>query len=137
MLIKQEDVLTKYVRTYIYNTLQKQEKPKFVLCVTFSENGDTITGDSSGNMLVWGKGNGSFPTQTGLAMSRAIKCDFGKKCLLTRPTGSLLNSRLWRHMHTCVCVCGSDHCTRGTWDFRSSDLWSFRKAREARDVTMG
>lgn len=36
--------------------LQKQEKPKFVLCVTFSENGDAITGDSSGNILVWGKG---------------------------------------------------------------------------------
>ncbi|XP_026704729.1 echinoderm microtubule-associated protein-like 1 isoform X14 [Athene cunicularia] len=35
---------------------EKQEKPKFVLCVTFSENGDTITGDSSGNILVWGKG---------------------------------------------------------------------------------
>uniref|UniRef100_A0A665VVE0 Uncharacterized protein n=1 Tax=Echeneis naucrates TaxID=173247 RepID=A0A665VVE0_ECHNA len=28
----------------------------FVLCVTFAENGDTITGDSSGNILVWGKG---------------------------------------------------------------------------------
>ncbi|MEE6493653.1 hypothetical protein FKM82_016906 [Ascaphus truei] len=36
--------------------VKKQEKPKFVLCVTFSENGDTITGDSSGNLLVWGKG---------------------------------------------------------------------------------
>ncbi|XP_074221147.1 LOW QUALITY PROTEIN: echinoderm microtubule-associated protein-like 1 [Camelus bactrianus] len=35
---------------------EKQEKPKFVLCVTFSENGDTITGDSGGNILVWGKG---------------------------------------------------------------------------------
>lgn len=35
---------------------QKQEKPKFVLCVTFAENGDAITGDSSGNILVWGKG---------------------------------------------------------------------------------
>ncbi|XP_032480138.1 echinoderm microtubule-associated protein-like 1 isoform X4 [Phocoena sinus] len=31
---------------------EKQEKPKFVLCVTFSENGDTITGDSSGNILI-------------------------------------------------------------------------------------
>lgn len=37
--------------------LQKQEKPKFVLCVTFAENGDAITGDSSGNILVWGKGS--------------------------------------------------------------------------------
>ncbi|XP_030625749.1 echinoderm microtubule-associated protein-like 1 isoform X2 [Chanos chanos] len=36
---------------------EKQEKPKFVLCVTFSENGDAVTGDSSGNILVWGKGS--------------------------------------------------------------------------------
>uniref|UniRef100_H2U688 EMAP like 1 n=1 Tax=Takifugu rubripes TaxID=31033 RepID=H2U688_TAKRU len=34
---------------------EKQEKPKFVLCVTFAENGNTITGDSSGNILAWGK----------------------------------------------------------------------------------
>lgn len=44
-------------RASVCCVLQKQEKPKFVLCVTFSENGDTITGDSSGNILVWGKGN--------------------------------------------------------------------------------
>ncbi|KAI3367703.1 hypothetical protein L3Q82_026543 [Scortum barcoo] len=30
---------------------EKQEKPKFVLCVTFAENGDTITGDSSTNRI--------------------------------------------------------------------------------------
>uniref|UniRef100_A0A8C6MJW4 EMAP like 1 n=1 Tax=Nothobranchius furzeri TaxID=105023 RepID=A0A8C6MJW4_NOTFU len=36
---------------------EKQEKPKFVLCVTFAENGDAVTGDSSGNILVWGKGD--------------------------------------------------------------------------------
>ncbi|XP_069772553.1 echinoderm microtubule-associated protein-like 1 isoform X5 [Narcine bancroftii] len=35
---------------------EKHEKPKFVLCATFAENGDSITGDSSGNILVWGKG---------------------------------------------------------------------------------
>lgn len=40
--------------------LQKQEKPKFVLCVTFAENGDAITGDSSGNILLWGKGTYSY-----------------------------------------------------------------------------
>ncbi|KAF3844892.1 hypothetical protein F7725_008055 [Dissostichus mawsoni] len=30
---------------------EKQEKPKFVLCVTFAENGDAITGDSSTNRI--------------------------------------------------------------------------------------
>lgn len=51
------DKSTSRLSTYVHNVPQKQEKPKFVLCVTFSENGDTITGDSSGNILVWGKGN--------------------------------------------------------------------------------
>ncbi|XP_055519541.1 echinoderm microtubule-associated protein-like 1 [Leucoraja erinacea] len=35
---------------------EKQEKPKYVLCLAFSENGDVITGDSSGNLVIWGKG---------------------------------------------------------------------------------
>ncbi|XP_078263374.1 echinoderm microtubule-associated protein-like 1 [Rhinoraja longicauda] len=35
---------------------EKHDKPKFVLCSTFAENGDSITGDSSGNILIWGKG---------------------------------------------------------------------------------
>lgn len=35
---------------------QKHEKPKYVLCVTFAENGDAITGDSSGNIYIWAKG---------------------------------------------------------------------------------
>uniref|UniRef100_A0A4W5QY94 EMAP like 2 n=1 Tax=Hucho hucho TaxID=62062 RepID=A0A4W5QY94_9TELE len=35
---------------------EKNEKPKYVLCVAFAENGDAITGDSSGNIYVWAKG---------------------------------------------------------------------------------
>lgn len=35
---------------------QKHEKPKYVLCVTFLEGGDVVTGDSGGNLYVWGKG---------------------------------------------------------------------------------
>ncbi|XP_067102455.1 echinoderm microtubule-associated protein-like 2 isoform X2 [Osmerus mordax] len=35
---------------------EKHEKPKYVLCVAFAENGDAITGDSSGNIFVWAKG---------------------------------------------------------------------------------
>ncbi|TSN57714.1 Echinoderm microtubule-associated protein-like 1 [Bagarius yarrelli] len=35
---------------------EKHEKPKYVLCVTFAENGDAITGDSGGNIYVWAKG---------------------------------------------------------------------------------
>ncbi|XP_078452761.1 echinoderm microtubule-associated protein-like 2 isoform X2 [Lampetra planeri] len=35
---------------------EKHDKPKYVLCVTFAENGDAITGDSSGNIFVWGRG---------------------------------------------------------------------------------
>lgn len=35
---------------------EKHEKPKYVLCVAFAENGDAITGDSSGNLYIWAKG---------------------------------------------------------------------------------
>ncbi|KAM4642300.1 echinoderm microtubule-associated protein-like 2 isoform 2-T2 [Discoglossus pictus] len=35
---------------------EKHEKPRFVLCVAFAENGDVVTGDSNGNLYVWGKG---------------------------------------------------------------------------------
>uniref|UniRef100_A0A670ZB31 EMAP like 2 n=1 Tax=Pseudonaja textilis TaxID=8673 RepID=A0A670ZB31_PSETE len=35
---------------------EKHEKPKYVLCVAFTENGDTVTGDSGGNLYIWGKG---------------------------------------------------------------------------------
>ncbi|KAM7398914.1 hypothetical protein PAMP_018218 [Pampus punctatissimus] len=35
---------------------EKHEKPKYMLCVAFAENGDTITGDSSGNIYTWAKG---------------------------------------------------------------------------------
>ncbi|XP_041090623.1 echinoderm microtubule-associated protein-like 2 isoform X1 [Polyodon spathula] len=49
--------------TIVDNTLtkkqglfEKHDKPKYVLCIAFAENGDAITGDSSGNMCIWGKG---------------------------------------------------------------------------------
>ncbi|XP_004644355.2 echinoderm microtubule-associated protein-like 2 isoform X1 [Octodon degus] len=35
---------------------EKHEKPKYVLCVTFLEGGDVVTGDSGGNLYIWGKG---------------------------------------------------------------------------------
>ncbi|XP_062242000.1 echinoderm microtubule-associated protein-like 2 [Platichthys flesus] len=35
---------------------EKHEKPKYVLCVAFAQNGDAITGDSSGNIYIWAKG---------------------------------------------------------------------------------
>ncbi|XP_023391007.1 echinoderm microtubule-associated protein-like 2 [Pteropus vampyrus] len=35
---------------------EKHEKAKYVLCVTFLEGGDVVTGDSGGNLYVWGKG---------------------------------------------------------------------------------
>ncbi|XP_077868401.1 77 kDa echinoderm microtubule-associated protein-like [Saccoglossus kowalevskii] len=36
---------------------EKYEKPKFVLCIAFADNGDIISGDSNGNIFVWGRGN--------------------------------------------------------------------------------
>ncbi|CAJ1064906.1 echinoderm microtubule-associated protein-like 2 isoform X1 [Xyrichtys novacula] len=42
---------------------EKHEKPKYVLCVAFAENGDAITGDSSGNIYVWAKGGNRITHQ--------------------------------------------------------------------------
>lgn len=33
-----------------------REKPKVMICFAFSDNGDVVTGDSSGHIYVWGKG---------------------------------------------------------------------------------
>ncbi|VDK37930.1 unnamed protein product [Taenia asiatica] len=35
----------------------KHEKPKFVLSMTFAENGDLITGDSNGSIFLWSRGS--------------------------------------------------------------------------------
>lgn len=45
----QFSLITKYY-------FQKLEKPKFVTCLTFSGEGDVISGDSNGNIHVWLKG---------------------------------------------------------------------------------
>nr|XP_020509148.1 echinoderm microtubule-associated protein-like 2 isoform X1 [Labrus bergylta] len=42
---------------------EKHEKPKYVLCVAFAENGDAITGDSSGNIYIWAKGGNRITHQ--------------------------------------------------------------------------
>lgn len=61
---------------------EKQEKAKFVLCVTFSENGDAITGDSSGNILVWGKGS----NRISLAIQGAHEASVFALCMLRNGT---------------------------------------------------
>uniref|UniRef100_A0A2K5P2V6 EMAP like 2 n=1 Tax=Cercocebus atys TaxID=9531 RepID=A0A2K5P2V6_CERAT len=54
---------------------EKHEKPKYVLCVTFLEGGDVVTGDSGGNLYVWGKG-GNRITQMVLGW-RWLRAHFG------------------------------------------------------------
>lgn len=34
----------------------KYDKPKYVLCLTFNDIGETVTGDSNGNIMVWPRG---------------------------------------------------------------------------------
>uniref|UniRef100_A0A8C4QU63 Echinoderm microtubule-associated protein-like 2 n=1 Tax=Eptatretus burgeri TaxID=7764 RepID=A0A8C4QU63_EPTBU len=35
---------------------ESHEKPKYILCVEFTKSGDVISGDSNGNLYIWGKG---------------------------------------------------------------------------------
>ncbi|XP_028817944.1 echinoderm microtubule-associated protein-like 2 isoform X1 [Denticeps clupeoides] len=51
---------------------EKHEKPKYVLCVAFAENGDAITGDSSGNIYVWAKGGNKITRVVGGAHEGGI-----------------------------------------------------------------
>ncbi|XP_077525677.1 echinoderm microtubule-associated protein-like 2 isoform X2 [Haemaphysalis longicornis] len=37
--------------------LVKSNKPKYVLCMTFTEHGELLTGDSNGNIMVWQRGS--------------------------------------------------------------------------------
>ncbi len=34
----------------------QRDKPKYVTCLAFSFTGDVITGDSNGNVFIWGRG---------------------------------------------------------------------------------
>ena len=36
---------------------ESREKPRYVTCVAFNQNGDVLTGDSNGNIIVWARGN--------------------------------------------------------------------------------
>uniref|UniRef100_A0A1L8E5X0 Putative echinoderm microtubule-associated protein-like 1 n=2 Tax=Nyssomyia neivai TaxID=330878 RepID=A0A1L8E5X0_9DIPT len=37
-----------------------RDKPKYVTCMAFTANGDTVTGDSNGNVIVWGRGTNTI-----------------------------------------------------------------------------
>ncbi|VEN35286.1 unnamed protein product [Callosobruchus maculatus] len=48
---------TLYKRMGIFET---RDKPKYVTCVAFLQTGETITGDSNGNLAVWGRGTNTI-----------------------------------------------------------------------------
>ncbi|KAK4886318.1 hypothetical protein RN001_002589 [Aquatica leii] len=48
---------TLYKRMGIF---ESRDKPKFILCVSFLQSGDVITGDSNGNIVVWGRGTNTI-----------------------------------------------------------------------------
>ena len=40
-----------------FSAMQKHDVPQFFTCLEFTPNGDIITGDSSGGIIVWSKGS--------------------------------------------------------------------------------
>nr|XP_049700208.1 echinoderm microtubule-associated protein-like 2 isoform X8 [Helicoverpa armigera] len=42
-----------YKRMGVFET---RDKPKYVTCLAFNHNGDVLSGDSNGNIIVWGRG---------------------------------------------------------------------------------
>lgn len=39
---------------------ENRDKPKYVTCVAFTQNGDVVTGDSHGNLVVWARGTNTI-----------------------------------------------------------------------------
>ncbi|XP_018322367.1 echinoderm microtubule-associated protein-like 2 isoform X3 [Agrilus planipennis] len=48
---------TLYKRMGIF---ENRDKPKYVLCISFMQTGEVITGDSNGNLIVWGRGTNTI-----------------------------------------------------------------------------
>ncbi|XP_039756795.1 echinoderm microtubule-associated protein-like 2 isoform X2 [Pararge aegeria] len=46
-----------YKRMGVFET---RDKPKYVTCLGFNHNGDVISGDSNGNIIVWGRGTNTI-----------------------------------------------------------------------------
>lgn len=46
--------------------IKKYEKPKFVQCLAFLNNGDILTGDSGGVLLIWTRSTADPPPGKGL-----------------------------------------------------------------------
>lgn len=60
---------------------ESREKPRYVTCVAFNQSGDVLTGDSNGNIIVWGRGKRNFvllfaPT---VDVSRLVKVTLRRK----------------------------------------------------------
>ena len=41
---------------YFAGLFDQRDKPKYVTCLAFSFTGDVLTGDSNGNVFIWGRG---------------------------------------------------------------------------------
>ncbi|XP_041981397.1 echinoderm microtubule-associated protein-like 2 isoform X2 [Aricia agestis] len=39
---------------------ESRDKPKYVTCLGFNQNGDVLSGDSNGNIIVWGRGTNTI-----------------------------------------------------------------------------
>lgn len=46
-----------YKRMGVFET---RDKPKYVTCLGFNHNGDVLSGDSNGNIIVWGRGTNTI-----------------------------------------------------------------------------
>ncbi|XP_061915316.1 echinoderm microtubule-associated protein-like 4 isoform X2 [Entelurus aequoreus] len=86
----------------------KYDKPKFIQCLAFLSNGDILTGDSGGVLLVWTRNSAETPTGKGpraFQISRQVKGHEGSVfCICEMRSGTLLTGGgkdrkiiLWDH----------------------------------------
>ncbi|KAF6732016.1 Echinoderm microtubule-associated protein-like 4 [Oryzias melastigma] len=86
----------------------KYEKPKFIQCLAFLRNGDIVTGDSGGILLIWTRNSADGPPAKGpraLQISRQVEAHEGSVfCMCEMRSGSMLTGGgkdrkiiLWDH----------------------------------------
>ena len=79
---------------------ESREKPRYVTCVAFNQSGDVLTGDSNGNIIVWGRGKRNFVLLFAPAVdvSRLVKVTLRRKMNRKQKAETMYITR------TCFCI---------------------------------
>lgn len=76
---------------------ESRDKPRYVTCVAFNQNGDVLTGDSNGNIIVWARG--IFHLQFFTQNTQKNNNSSQSNCFIFTFLGTNTISRLVKNVH--------------------------------------